>query len=232
MLHFPAATPEGVVNKTVREYLASHPEAAPGKQPTTRVVQIPASAQAWEKATYSESPGNQPPLEAATEVILFQSPTTGKVRLLPREQWEEALKAGYKPTEYTVMWSSEGQRGMVPNEQVKEKIKAGYRTQEQIPKAPVGKLTPFQGTVAKGADFVSDSIRIEFPGTMSNEEVLHIIQAQFLRSRPTFSIWAAMRARRKPVLAGLTLFVLGALGCVWLSRQALRGTRRHSPSLP
>jgi hypothetical protein len=49
------------------------------------------------------------------ETVQFQSPTTGVVKALGSETWEKALSHGYKPVDYTVMYSPEGKRGMVPN---------------------------------------------------------------------------------------------------------------------
>ena len=60
--------------------------------------------------------------------VQFQSPTTGAVQTVPPEHWDEALKAGYKPTTHTVMYSPTGARGMVPNGELHDYVKQGYQT--------------------------------------------------------------------------------------------------------
>ena len=63
--------------------------------------------------------------------IPFQSPTTGAVQPVVPENWDEALKLGYKPTQHTVMYDPQGNRGMVPNEQLKQYAQQGYQTTPQ-----------------------------------------------------------------------------------------------------
>lgn len=61
--------------------------------------------------------------------VKFKSPTTGVEQVVPPEQWEEALKQGYKPTTHSVMYSPDGQRGMVPNAERYAKTQAGFTDQ-------------------------------------------------------------------------------------------------------
>src|SRR5437899_1335027 len=90
--------------------------------------------------------------------VQFQSPTTGNVRPVPPEHWDEALKQGYKPTTHKVMYSPEGQRGMVPNEQMAERMKAGYQTtpktdfEKQRTEGPRGVLNALKGMAPKGPE--------------------------------------------------------------------------------
>jgi hypothetical protein len=67
--------------------------------------------------------------------VTFESPTTGKVQVVPPEHWNEALKMGYKPHSHKVMYSPQGKRGMVANENLREYMKKGYNTTLEV-KAP------------------------------------------------------------------------------------------------
>lgn len=60
--------------------------------------------------------------------VMFQSPTTGASQALPPEQWDDAIKAGYKPTDHVIMYSPQGQRGLVPNAQSADYARQGYQT--------------------------------------------------------------------------------------------------------
>src|SRR6266850_2400020 len=82
------------------------------------------------------------------EQVEFKSPTTGVVKALPTEQWDEAIKAGYAPVKHKVMYSPEGQRGLVSDAQLTEKTKAGYTIQPktQFEKDRSGKGISLEGS--------------------------------------------------------------------------------------
>lgn len=82
------------------------------------------------------------------EQVEFKSPTTGVVKAVPTEHWDEALKQGYTPVKHKIMYSPEGQRGLVPNAQLAEKMKAGYQT---TPKTQFEKDRPGKGITAEGS---------------------------------------------------------------------------------
>lgn len=83
--------------------------------------------------------------------VQFQSPTTGAVQGVPAEQWDEALKQGYKPVSHKVMYSPEGKRGMVANADVPQYARDGYQT---TPK------TEFQEKTTGGERGVSSGLRV------------------------------------------------------------------------
>jgi hypothetical protein len=82
------------------------------------------------------------------EQVEFKSPTTGIVKAVPTEHWDEALKAGYAPVKHKVLYSLEGQRGLVPDSQLAEKMKAGYQT---TPKTSFEKERPGKGITMEGS---------------------------------------------------------------------------------
>jgi len=82
------------------------------------------------------------------EQVEFKSPTTGIVKVVPTEHWDEALKAGYAPVKHKVMYSPEGQRGLVPDAQLAEKMKAGYQA---TPKTSFEKERPGKGITLEGS---------------------------------------------------------------------------------
>src|SRR5262245_38469338 len=61
-----------------------------------------------------------------SDEVQFQSPTTGQVRPVLSEHWDEALRMGYRPTSHVVMYDKSGQRGMVPKEQAGQYRDQGY----------------------------------------------------------------------------------------------------------
>lgn len=60
--------------------------------------------------------------------VLFKSPSTGKVQVVPQESWEDQLAAGYTPVSHKVMYGPKGERSMVPNEELHDYVKQGYQT--------------------------------------------------------------------------------------------------------
>lgn len=171
--------------------------------------------------------------------IRFQSPTTGAIRLVPREHWDEALKRGYKPTTHSVMYSPDGQRGMVPNAERAAKLRAGFTDQPTVP--PPDTLPPdffdqrrrtvripeiahkWQRRTPEAPEWVA--IEEFFPADMSDQDIIREFQTRILLPRPAFSFRAAIRSHLLSSVVGSLLFLLGLLGWMLFVRRALRRER-------
>src|SRR5207302_1326540 len=107
-------------------------------------------------------PQNQP--------IPFQSPTTAKIQPVPPENWNDALQQGYKPTQHTVMYSPDGQRGMVPNEQAADYAKQGYKSFANLTDSDTQQFISRMGQ-PKWLVQAPDGKTIQFPDNFTDADV-------------------------------------------------------------
>jgi hypothetical protein len=76
-------------------------------------------------------------------------------------------------------------------------------------------------------NFQGDKMTVDFPGKMSEEEIMRVFQTQALLPRPSFSLTRAIVAHRTRVLGGLILSAVGLLSCAGLLRATLRAKRER-----
>jgi hypothetical protein len=77
----------------------------------------------------------------ATETVQFKSPTTGVVKGLGSDDWDEALSRGYTPVDHAVLYSPEGKRGMVPNAELRDYMKQVIRQRLKRSSSRSGRAT-------------------------------------------------------------------------------------------
>jgi hypothetical protein len=100
------------------------------------------------------------------ETVQFKSPTTGVVKPLGSEDWEEALSRGYKPVDHTVMFSPEGKRGMVPNAELRDYMGQGYQT---TPKTQFEQERPGHGISLEDAGTAACETAKGIPGGLLSQ---------------------------------------------------------------
>src|SRR5437016_4426253 len=107
---------------------------------------------------------------AQNQPIPVQSPTTGKIHPVPPENCNDALHQRYKPTQHTLMYSTDGQRGMVPNEQAADYAKQGYKSSANLTDSDTQRFISRMGQ-PKWLVQAPDGKTIQFPDEFTDADV-------------------------------------------------------------
>jgi hypothetical protein len=160
----------------------------------------------------------------ATETVQFKSPTTGAVKALGADDWEEALSRGYTPVDHTVLYSPEGKRGMVPNAELRDYMKQGYQT---TPETQFEQDRPGHGITMEGAGSAAWETAKGLPGGFlklldPTEPFRHPGDMPIVRS-----IREMASAAKDPNTAWWEVPVAGAGSLVGMSAQSAREHARR-----
>ena len=213
--HFPAGTAPEVIERTIRKYVSSiDPDfaKAPPDQQRAYLAHIIRDDQMPQAPIGSQPKGVGAQVGYNALARKFGGTSTPPTSTAPKESgpWEKYASLNgtkiVKMPETTKKW--EKRFPILVANQKKDFIATEKNT------FPTNTVADMQSDAAGRFMVVS---KIPFLSDESDSDILRYFQTEVLRPRPVFSLRAALRAEIRPVSIGLTLFVAGAFGCIWLA---------------